>query len=80
MSAQDHCNLLAREEAREMTPLCLDEGVGTVIWSPSSRGRPTRAWDDARSTVRSETDGAYADLYSPEQEASAGGRRCQSHD
>ena len=54
-----------------MIPLCLDEGVGTIIWSPLARGRLTRAWDDARSTVRSETDGTYADLlYSPEQEAS----------
>lgn len=53
-----------------MIPLCLDEGVGTIIWSPLARGRLARAWDDARSTARSETDGAYADLlYSPEQEA-----------
>ena len=54
-----------------MIPLCLDEGVGTIIWSPLARGRLARAWDDARSTVRSDTDGAYADmLYSPAQEAS----------
>jgi aryl-alcohol dehydrogenase-like predicted oxidoreductase len=71
VSMQDHYNLLAREEEREMIPLCLDEGVGTIIWSPLARGRLTRAWDDARSTVRSETDGAYADLlYSPAEEAS----------
>jgi aryl-alcohol dehydrogenase-like predicted oxidoreductase len=71
VSMQNHYNLLAREEEREMIPLCLDEGVGTVIWSPLARGRLARAWDDARATARSETDGAYADLlYSPEQEAS----------
>ncbi|WP_328440302.1 aldo/keto reductase [Streptomyces sp. NBC_00444] len=71
VSMQDHYNLLAREEEREMIPLCLDEGVGTIIWSPLARGRLARPWDDARSTARSETDGAYADLlYSPEQEAS----------
>jgi aryl-alcohol dehydrogenase-like predicted oxidoreductase len=70
-SMQDHYNLLAREEEREMIPLCLDEGVGTIIWSPLARGRLARGWDDATSTARSETDGAYADmLYSPEQEAS----------
>ena len=70
ITMQDHYNLLAREEEREMIPLCLDEGVGTIIWSPLARGRLARAWDDARSTARSETDGAYADLlYSPEQEA-----------
>jgi aryl-alcohol dehydrogenase-like predicted oxidoreductase len=68
---QDHYNLLAREEEREMIPLCLDEGVGTIVWSPLARGRLARAWDDARSTARSETDGAFADLlYTPEQEAS----------
>ena len=54
-----------------MVPLCLDEGVGTIIWSPLARGRLARGWDEARSTVRSETDGAYADLlYSPAQETS----------
>lgn len=54
-----------------MIPLCLDEGVGTIVWSPLARGRLARSWDDARSTVRSETDGAYADLlYPPAQEES----------
>ena len=63
---QDHYNLLAREEEREMIPLCLDEGVGT-----SSGPRwPAAAWPapgtTRKSTARSETDGAYADmLYTP---------------
>jgi 1-deoxyxylulose-5-phosphate synthase len=71
VSMQDHYNLLAREEEREMIPLCLDEGVGTIVWSPLARGRLARAWDDAKSTARSETDGGYADLlYSPAEEAS----------
>ncbi|MGW0837906.1 aldo/keto reductase [Streptomyces prunicolor] len=71
VSMQDHYNLLAREEEREMIPLCLDEGVGTLVWSPLARGRLARAWDDARSTSRSATDGAYADLlYSPAEDAS----------
>jgi 1-deoxyxylulose-5-phosphate synthase len=66
VSMQDHYNLLAREEEREMIPLCLDEGVGTVIWSPLARGRLARAWDQAKAGRRAETDGAYADLlYSP---------------
>src|SRR3984885_13185866 len=47
-SMQDHYNLLAREEEREMIPLCLDEGVGTVIWSPLARGRLARPWEAAR--------------------------------
>jgi aryl-alcohol dehydrogenase-like predicted oxidoreductase len=86
VSMQDHYNLLAREEEREMIPLCLDEGVGTIVWSPLARGRLARAWDDARSTARAVTDGAFADLlYSPEQEASnhaiidAVGRIADSH-
>ena len=71
VSMQDHYNLLHREEEREMIPLCLDEGVGTIIWSPLARGRLARAWDDAKSTVRSESDGAFADmLYTPAEEAS----------
>ncbi len=49
-----------------MIPLCLDEGVGTIIWSPLARGRLARPWEAARSTARAETDGGYADtLYSP---------------
>src|SRR3954469_16070101 len=66
VSMQDHYNLLAREEEREMIPLCLDEGVGTIIWSPLARGRLARPFDEAKSTARSDTDGSYADmLYTP---------------
>jgi len=66
VSMQDHYNLLAREEEREMIPLCLDEGVGTLVWSPLARGRLARPWDDARSTPRAKTDAGYADLlYTP---------------
>jgi 1-deoxyxylulose-5-phosphate synthase len=63
---QDHYNLLAREEEREMIPLCLDEGVSTLVWSPLARGRLARPWEAAGSTARAETDGGYADLlYGP---------------
>jgi 1-deoxyxylulose-5-phosphate synthase len=62
VSMQDHYNLLAREEEREMIPLCLDEGIGTVVWSPLARGRLARPWEAAKSTARAETDGGYADL------------------
>jgi 1-deoxyxylulose-5-phosphate synthase len=66
VSMQDHYNLLAREEEREMIPLCLDEGVGTVVWSPLARGRLARPWEAAKATARAETDGGYADmLYRP---------------
>jgi aryl-alcohol dehydrogenase-like predicted oxidoreductase len=67
VSMQDHYNLLAREEEREMLPLCRDEGVGTVVWSPLARGRLARPWDEARATTRADSDGWYADLlYSPQ--------------
>src|SRR5690348_10090478 len=71
VTMQDHYNLLAREEEREMIPLCLDEGVGTIVWSPLARGRLARAWDDAKASARSQTDGWYADLlYTPRTQAS----------
>ncbi len=66
VSMQDHYNLLAREEKREMIPRCLDEGIGTVIWSPLARGRLARPFEEAKSSARSEDDGWYADLlYAP---------------
>ena len=49
---QNHYNLLYREEEREMLPLCLDQGVGVIPWSPLARGRLTRDWD--ASTKRSQ--------------------------
>jgi aryl-alcohol dehydrogenase (NADP+) len=64
VSMQDHFNLLNREEEREMLPLCLDEGVGVIPWSPLARGRLARAWDT--STDRSETDEFGRTLYADE--------------
>jgi aryl-alcohol dehydrogenase-like predicted oxidoreductase len=62
---QDHYNLLAREEEREMIPLCLDEGIGTIVWSPLARGRLARAWTDAKATARGGNDGFADMLYTP---------------
>jgi len=62
VSMQNHYNLLYREEEREMLPLCLDQGIGAIPWSPLARGRLTRAWDEA--TSRSETDEFGRYLYS----------------
>jgi aryl-alcohol dehydrogenase-like predicted oxidoreductase len=59
ITMQDHYNLLAREEEREMLPLCADEGVGTMVWSPLARGRLARPWK--ATTARSESDG-FADM------------------
>ncbi|HXA62292.1 MAG TPA: aldo/keto reductase [Streptosporangiaceae bacterium] len=58
---QDHYNLLAREEEREMLPLCADEGVATMVWSPLARGRLARPFEQANTGQRAATDGAYAD-------------------
>jgi len=61
VSMQDHYNLLHREEEREMLPLCADQQVGVLPWSPLARGRLTRDWD--QSTNRSETDAFGRTLY-----------------
>ena len=58
---QDHLNLLYREEEREMLPLCRDEGIGVLPWSPLARGRLARPWDQA--TDRSRTDEFGKTLY-----------------
>jgi aryl-alcohol dehydrogenase (NADP+) len=62
VSMQNHYNLLYREEEREMIPLCVDQGVGVIPWSPLARGRLTRPW--AQQTARSETDEFGRSLYS----------------
>jgi 1-deoxyxylulose-5-phosphate synthase len=64
VSMQNHYNLLNREEEREMLPFCLDQGVGSIPWSPLARGRLTRDWD--ATTSRSETDEFGRLLYVPE--------------
>ncbi len=67
ISMQNHVNLLYREEEREMLPLCADQGVGVIPWSPLARGRLARSWDET--TVRSETDGFGKTLYRQQEEA-----------
>jgi len=64
VSMQNHYNLIYREEEREMLPLCRDQGVGVIPWSPLARGRLTRDWDI--STARSETDPFGQNLYMTE--------------
>ncbi|MCX5007779.1 aldo/keto reductase [Streptomyces sp. NBC_00638] len=61
VSMQNHYNLLYREEEREMLPLCADQGVGVLPWSPLARGRLTRDWDTA--TARSRNDEFGRNLY-----------------
>jgi 1-deoxyxylulose-5-phosphate synthase len=64
VSMQNHYNLIYREEEREMLPLCVDQGIGVIPWSPLARGRLTRPWDTA--TARTETDEFGKSLYRDE--------------
>jgi len=61
VSMQNHYNLLNREEEREMLPLCADQGVGVIPWSPLARGHLTRPW--ASTTDRTATDDFGRTLY-----------------
>jgi aryl-alcohol dehydrogenase-like predicted oxidoreductase len=61
VSMQNYVNLLYREEEREMLPLCRDEGIGVIPWSPMARGRLTRPWDTP--SARLETDEFGRTLY-----------------
>src|SRR5258707_11568446 len=61
VSMQNHYNLIYREEEREMLPLCADQGIGVIPWSPLARGKLTRDWDE--STLRAETDDFGKSLY-----------------
>ena len=67
VTMQDQYNLLNREEEREMYPLCADEGIGVLPWSPLARGRLTRNWDE--STRRSSTDEFGKVLYRQSEES-----------
>jgi 1-deoxyxylulose-5-phosphate synthase len=60
-SMQNYYNLLYREEEREMMPLCLDQKVAVMPWSPLARGRLTRDWDET--TTRKESDEFGKTLY-----------------
>jgi aryl-alcohol dehydrogenase-like predicted oxidoreductase len=67
VTMQDHYNLVNREEEREMLPLCADERVGSLPWSPLARGRLTRDWD--ATTARSETDEFGKTLYAAQEDS-----------
>ncbi len=67
VSMQDHYNLVYREEEREMIPLCLDQGVGLIPWSPLARGflAGNRTPEKSGETARAKSDDfAHAMYYS----------------
>ena len=66
VSMQNHLNLVYREEEREMLPLCADQGVGVIPWSPLARGMLAGnrgRTGTERSTARAETDNIADALY-----------------
>ncbi|GAA0672742.1 aldo/keto reductase [Natronoarchaeum mannanilyticum] len=56
VTMQNHYNLVYREEEREMLPLCEEEGVGVIPWSPLARGYLTRPHEEIDATTRGETE------------------------
>ncbi len=66
VAMQNHYNLIYREEEREMIPLCLDQGVGVIPWSPLARGVLTgnRTRQGEKRTTRAGTDDFTDYLYS----------------
>ena len=63
VSMQNQLNLIYREEEREMLPLCVDQGIGVIPWSPLARGRVARPWGEV--TARSGTDPFGSQMYDP---------------
>src|ERR1700688_1085753 len=64
VAMQNHYNLIYREEEREMIPLCVDQGVGVIPWSPLARGFLTGTRKrDGGSTARSQVDSFAKDMY-----------------
>jgi aryl-alcohol dehydrogenase-like predicted oxidoreductase len=61
ISMQPQYSLLYREEEREMLPLCADQGVGVIPWSPLARGKLTRDWEVE--TNRSQQDAFARQIY-----------------
>ncbi len=65
VTMQNHYNLVYREEEREMIPLCLEEGVGLIPWSPLARGflAGNRSAESRGETIRAKTDDFAQKLY-----------------
>jgi aryl-alcohol dehydrogenase (NADP+) len=57
VSMQNHLNLIYREEEREMLPLCIDQGISLIPWSPLARGNLTRPWGEVTARTRGDVFG-----------------------
>jgi aryl-alcohol dehydrogenase-like predicted oxidoreductase len=71
VSMQNHYNLLYREEEREMTALCRDQGIGMIPWSPLARGRLAQGATPSERTMRSQSDRFGKSLYGASADADA---------
>jgi aryl-alcohol dehydrogenase (NADP+) len=62
---QNQYNLIYREDEREMIPLCIDQGIGIIPWSPLARGflTGTRTSDEGGETARSKSDAYTHSMY-----------------
>ncbi len=65
VTMQNHYNLIYREEEREMIPLCIDEGIGVIPWSPLARGflAGNRRPNEKGATARAQQDRFAHELY-----------------
>ena len=65
VSMQNHYNLIYREEEREMVPLCREEGIGVIPWSPLARGflAGNRRREDRGETARARSDDFAQEMY-----------------
>jgi aryl-alcohol dehydrogenase-like predicted oxidoreductase len=63
ISMQPHYNLIYREEEREMLPLCKDQNIAVIPWSPLARGVLTRKPEERNETIRAQTDAFGKSLY-----------------
>jgi aryl-alcohol dehydrogenase (NADP+) len=79
VSMQNHYNLIYREEEREMIPLCRQEGLGIIPWSPLARGflAGTRRKGAAGDTSRARTDDFAHQMYYQDTDAEIAGRCVQ---
>ena len=70
VSMQNHYNLVYREEEREMIPLCLDQGIGLIPWSPLARGflAGNRAREGGGKTSRAKSDDYANSMYFREED------------
>jgi len=77
VSMQNHYNMVYREEEREMLPLCEDEGIGVIPWSPIARGYLARSPKDPGSSPRNETDAIKDSFYDDDLDGPVARRNCE---